>query len=217
MSSTSAENQGKILLGRILNIFGLYHFSSNASFVRTIAAYIVITLAGFALFFEISANINNLQNVGSSRDGARIMHFVDAFKYWIKTAAVLAVLLTFFKKSAKMNAIMQELNGVHNGKTSPATNRKCLWLAITTIMTFLIYVIAMTTTRIFDLIARPNEPGTFPWFSLSCIHEELIVLVTRNYTEAIRIFCSGFLGILLLEFADGPAAQSSRILGTDFF
>jgi hypothetical protein len=211
------RNPGKIILSRILNILGLYQFEIKPSFARTIPVYFVIGLSVAAFAFELSANTNRILTEAASINGTKIMNVVSAWKYILKPAAVLAILIAFWRKSITLTNLTNEINKFNELSTR---NSKGMWqkssrLAYLSLLAFLLYLASMTVTRILYILLQPR-PWRLRFFGLNLMQEETFALVTRNLTEAIRVFCSGYLGILLVEFSNGPGAESRHILGPPF-
>jgi hypothetical protein len=208
------QNYGQIILSRILNILGLCQFQIESKSARSIPVYFIIGLSVAAFAFETTTNINMLLTGATSNQGTTIMNVVDAWRYLFKTMAAMVVLITFWRKSVALTNITNEINNFNElpARNSKGIGKKCSRLAGLVVVVFVLYLSGMTVTRVVDIILKPR-PWPTGFLGMTSLQIEAFALFTRNYTEAIRLLCSGYLGVVLTEFRDGPGAECRSILG----
>jgi hypothetical protein len=212
----SSDSTSEVILGGLLKIFSLYPSNGKGSFLRTVSASIMISASVVAFLYEMVGNINVLEDVFSSTSGATITNIVYQLKYCIKTAVSVVVLIIFCKKSRGIARIIHQLDHFYQrargsgGKNGGQYSR----LAFSSLLVFVSYLAVTTFTRVLHIIEEPWKIRRFyPWLQINILEDECIALLIRNFPEAIRLVSSGFLGVLLVKFAEGPAAECLRILG----
>ncbi|OQV19765.1 hypothetical protein BV898_06304 [Hypsibius exemplaris] len=218
IASTDKLSFGEQLLNYILTGIGLLGPGNEDRFTsarRTISMSMLVLMSVLAFLYELTANLNFLTE--AHPHGVRIVDIVYSVKYIVKTFTTLVVLIVFWQRSGKLANLKIELNEKHvmneQNKGNRKRNRDENFIALITILTFVLYLSATLFTRVYNVLHQNDQAvANFPWIELTLLQEEMIIFVLRNITEGIRVLCSGCLGIFLVQFSSGLATACYTML-----
>ncbi|OQV19764.1 hypothetical protein BV898_06303 [Hypsibius exemplaris] len=198
-------------LSAILSFLGLYVPTtklSDAAISHTICGLIWVALSFFAFLYEATHNVTYF--IEAPKGALQISDVVFKTTFLVKTATTLIVLVTFWRKSPVLHYGKRYINSVpihqEHGRTAS-------FIGFLTLVTFMCYLVTQTSSRLCDLFASDPWPVVrFPFFPVTYLQEQLFVLFAHNLTEAIRLLCSGFLGMFLVDACSNLADTCRRLM-----
>ncbi|OQV19937.1 hypothetical protein BV898_06204 [Hypsibius exemplaris] len=215
--SASKSLAGEKILAKFLSVIGLLTKDiqrDKGTRFRTCRAVLLIATSILAFIFEVTCNVIFINIKSKSAAGTRVTDIVWATKYYIKTISTILVLGLFWWKSSAITAINQAIRSVGgysvDALKADRITRHCNWFAWLALLGYVQYMIGVTFTRAADIYAHPWRSGLFSEYSF--MYEEIIALIIRNYTEPIRVLCTGYLVLALVRFGDGLAAECLSLL-----
>ncbi|OQV19758.1 hypothetical protein BV898_06297 [Hypsibius exemplaris] len=136
-------------------------------------------------------------------------------QYWVKGLATLFILTIFCSKSAVMLDIMEHTETYKREMKHPRPFEQTYY-AGAVFMTFLLFNAIMIGSRIYQTFVSHRDCwgliNSFPWFDVNYMQDEMFTGFVSNFTESLRLLCSGFVGLILVEFSCGPASECRAIL-----
>ncbi|GAU96502.1 hypothetical protein RvY_07937 [Ramazzottius varieornatus] len=207
------------ILTKLLYYTGLLpHTDSKRTLLYSFRTGVVIGAAFIALTFEVISNVQNLINFSRQKNGAKVVQVVYAAKYVIRVTVTFIVIVVFSRSSRGLQRVSDELGGVPKDQHAFAFSEqssKSIWLPFITLLTFVVYYLSHCVTRVYTMLINETTYAEFPGGILTAAQEDVVVLVTRNSTEAVRVLCAGYLGHLLITFANKQVREAETILRTE--
>ena len=197
-----------------LRVCGLIAESEKPSLFSRVRGISILLLSGFGFGYELINTLNNY----TLKDHAGINNIADAVnlsQYPLKTSTTMVILFAFWWKSSAIVRLRNEIYGLTEFPMKPSRIKTII--RIVTFATFLLNNVVLIGYRIVRILASQTSPGkwhftTFPWVPVNLMEEQLINLFMRNFTENLRVLCSGYLAIVLYDFHVGPASDCREIL-----
>jgi hypothetical protein len=214
-SSSSKCGSGSMAMEYILRFLGLLH-PIEATFYDQIRAVPIILLSLSALVYETFTRLFCLFNNPSGN--LELTGFLDSSQFVVKTSSTLLTLMMFWQKSSTIARIRRKVKDLEESKTDLTTltlkKRKSenkitglVW------MTCLLYLATVIGTRMKRILGSVSPNGHWndaspPWDKVfNVMQREVLILLTENLTEFVKLLCSGYLAVLLSRFGRGLAAQ----------
>ncbi|OQV22612.1 hypothetical protein BV898_03437 [Hypsibius exemplaris] len=139
----------------------------------------------------------------ATQAGLEITDVIFLMKYPVKTAVTIAVLVEFWWKRYVVLGISARLS-------SPS--KSSARVARSVVAFFAFQLIIQVGTRIAEMLDRKNvAPVKFPWFEITNAQQQYFLMASRCLTEGIRVLCSGYLSVLLVDVGRSFQATVSQV------
>ncbi|OQV24812.1 hypothetical protein BV898_01402 [Hypsibius exemplaris] len=213
------------ILRAILRLFGQLTTDTNPSLSHRIRGLLIIALSVLNFLYEV-VNIQN--NVALKLHNGRtyvykIAEAVNVSQYPMKTVTTMVILVTFWWKSPTIVNLMRTVS-----ENRRLDESKMLWKKRETIIsnrisgmilvTFTVNLVMMVCYRTLRIRSAEISPGQWPvaafipWVEINIMQEHIITFFLRNTTESVKLFCCGYLAVILYKFKTGLAADCRYFL-----
>ncbi|OQV24978.1 hypothetical protein BV898_01187 [Hypsibius exemplaris] len=181
---------------------------------------LLIAIALFNLIYELaSATLNVIAH--TNLVNYDIAEAVNLLQYPLKTFTTLTILLTFRRKSHKISAIMKDVStprlncSIRSTRSFLVSNRVAALFLVTCVANLL----GTACYRILRVAATRTDTGEWPlsafppWPKMNVMQEHVMTFLLRSsITEPIKLFCSGYLVLLLYTFKQGLCSDCSFLM-----
>ncbi|OQV14502.1 hypothetical protein BV898_11342 [Hypsibius exemplaris] len=198
----------------LLSCFGLLSPTAKVTFRHPgFRVAILLAFSAFSLLYEVTIAVTKLATM--EIDG-NIAYAVNLSQYSIKAFTTLVILGMFWWKSFVIVSIVSTARMTIEQTKVVQRRQKGNKVFGRVLVTFATYLVLMACFRLLRIFSDSDKEPPFTtvlWPSVTLPKEQMVIFIVRNFTEATRLLCSGYLAGYLHHFAEGLGGYCKIILG----